>query len=643
MSAIATTDRGSGRVARARRAASGKQRGGSALVSSLIVFVGLAGLLYASTALSQVEIKDSRRTLDDLKAAQLADAGIERGMLLLQQTAAAAGTQNPLGTLTNLFAGGNTIHPVLAETVQDGASTVGTYSVTMTALDQSATSITIAIQATGYLPDAPQNLGPNERVQSWRSVQTNVRYSLAPSKVFDYGYFINNWGWFYGDTIYCKGNVRSNGQFDAAGYAPTATGQPLYDSVAYSGGTATLSGYQDDNGDGLQDGNDGGIWASWDIVGAQNLKGNGSKAANQHEYQDQVPMPNLTDLTPYETAAKGLNSTIKIGATTYSNAVYGDQAGEKQNLYLVGTSANPIQLNGPIVVRGDVVISGYVTGQGAIYAGGNVYVPNSLIYKNPPTTPRPANNTQAATEAWLTANGGKDFLGLFARENIVVGDHTNSTWKSYVSSWMGSSLNQSKEDAGEDGIPSTKAGLDGILGTADDDVLEGDGVFTIQHYTDEDLAAGLIPAGKNVGDPIPGTGEDIDGDGVFDDTITLANVTLNKPLNSTNFGGNAPAVAVTYSSIASVYANRLDAVFYTNHSFCWLVVGSSDALINGALVSRNEDIIYGTPGMYTNYDCRLLGGTTGKCAPFLPRTLQTPEVLRWEQLDFDPNRNVVAP
>ena len=53
--------------------------------------------------------------------------------------------------------------------------------------------------------------------------------------MFDYGYFINNWGWFYGNTIECYGNARSNGQFDVHGYSPTVTGQPVYDDVAWNG------------------------------------------------------------------------------------------------------------------------------------------------------------------------------------------------------------------------------------------------------------------------------------------------------------------------------------------------------------------------------------------------------------------------
>jgi hypothetical protein len=406
----------------------------------------------------------------------------------------------------------------------------------------------------------------------------------------------------------------------------------------------TLSGYQDDNGDGLTDGNDGGVFAGWDIVDAHNLQGNGGRPENQHQFVEGVPMPNLTDLASYEAAAVAAGSSITIGGVTMTNSVYGDEPGELQHLYLVGTVASPIVLDGPVVVRGDVVIRGVVTGQGAIYSGGNVFCPNSITYLNPPTTARPADNSQATTEAWLSANAGKDFLGLFARENVVVGDYTHHWWQSYVGQWLNSPMNASAEDAGEDGMPNTRAGRDGVLGTSDDDVLEGDGVFTIDHYTQQDHDLGLIPAGHAVGDPIPGTGEDIDGDGVYDPTLTLADMALAAPLTSANFGGNLPPGGVaTYSSIASLYANRLDAVFYTNHALSWLVLGATPAQINGAIISRNENMIYGTPTLEVNYDDRLLGGNTGLAAALLPRELAPMEVVRWTTLDRDPHRHPVQP
>ena len=613
-------------------------RRGAALVSTLVVVVSLMGLLYAASTLSVVEVKESRVAVDEVRSKYLAEAGIERGMHFVAQ--AVRNTNDPLRAVNDLFLAGPTITPFVGEGVLDAGNRVGSYSVSMSTVAQTPTSVTLAIDATGYLPDAPGALAPGQQVSSWHSVRTTVRYSLAPSKVFDYAYFINNWGWFYGSTIYCNGNARSNGQFDVAGYAPTITGQPLYDSVAWNGVAATLSGYQDDNEDGLLNGQDGGVFSGWDIVGAQNLQGNGGLAKNQHDFQETVDMPNLTDLSRYEAQALAANSSITINGTQYSDAVYGDEAGEKQNLYLVGTNGNPIVINGPVVVRGNVVIRGVVQGQGAIYAGKNVYLPNSLTYKNRPATARPANNTQAATQAWLSANWNKDFVGLFSRENIVVGDYTHALWQFYVGQWMADDLNQSEEDAGADGIPHTRAGRDGVLGTADDDVLEGDGVFTIEHYTAADQAAGLIPAGKNVGDPIPGSGEDIDGDGAYDDTTTLADVALPVAINSTNFGGNVPGGAgvPNYNTIATLNANNIDAVLYTNHSFCWVVTGGGNAEINGALVSRNENIVYGTPTMKCNHDVRLLGGSTGRGAAFLPAAMQPPQILSWSKLDRDPNR-----
>ncbi len=615
---------------------------GSAIVGVLVVLVGIMGIVYATGTASVVEVRDSRKAIDGVRASYLAEAGAERGVQFLEQAVKNTNMTSPLIGLTSLFDGGDTFTPYVGEGVMNGGNRVGAYSVSFTRVASTASSITIAIDSTGYFPDAPSALPEGQQVSEWRAVRSTVRYSLAPSEVFDYAYFINNWGWFYGNTIRAFGNARSNGQFDCAGYAPTITGTPIYDSVTWSGSNANLTGYEDDNADGLTDGNDGGTFAGWDIVGAQNVQGNGGRAANQHDFQDQIQMPNLNDLTQYEAAATAANSTITIDGVVVSDGVYGDEAGEKQNLYLVGTAAKPIVLNGPVVVRGDVLISGVVTGQGAIYSGRNVYCPKSVTYANGPTTPRPANNSEAATEAWMTTNANKDFLGLFAREHIVVGDYTDGTWQAYVNQWMSDPLNSSAEDAGADGIPNTRAGRDGILGTSDDDVLEGDGIFTIEHYTEEDAALGLIPAGKNVGDSIPGTGEDIDGDGVYDPQATMAQIPVQNPLTPANWG-NLTTTPASYTSISSLRANKLDAVFYTNHAFCWLVLGSEAARINGGLVSRNESIIYGTPYMDVNQDARMLGHSSSKFANLLPRTVQPMEVLRWVPLDSDPNRYSVAP
>ncbi|HHI81290.1 MAG TPA: hypothetical protein ENK02_15100 [Planctomycetes bacterium] len=345
-------------------------------------------------------------------------------------------------------------------------------------------------------------------------------------------------------------------------------------------------------------------------------------------------MPNLSDLTQYEEKAISSGGNIKIAGTVVSNAVYGDEPGEKQNLYLHGTSSNPIEIHGTVVVRGDVLITGVVKGQGAIYSGGNVFIPNNLNYADPPSSSRPADGTEAATEAWLTANKNKDFLGLFAKENVVLGDYTNSYWQNYVSNWLGNPMNASEEDAGEDQVPNTKNGRDGSPGTADDDLLEGDGQWTTEKYTAEDQALGLIPPGKSVGDPIPGTGEDIDGDGVYDPTLTVADLQVKDPLTPSKWGGNIPGTGISnYSDIASIYMTNLDGVFYTNHAFAWLTVPGTDINVNGAIISRNESIIYGGK-IYMNYDARMLGGKNGVAGDLLPVTPKSIRILSWQILEL---------
>jgi hypothetical protein len=620
-------------------------RRGYALVGTLIVTVALIGLLYATSRVTVTEVRDPRTTTaESVQTRYLAEAGIERALNLLARGSRRGSGQDPLGGLSRLFKSGSKCSPFVAEPLASADARIGSYSVTLTLTEQSPTSVLIMIESTGYRPEAPQKLSADRPPPAWSALRTFVRYSIAPSHVFDYAYCIDNWCWFYGGALTCHGNLRCNGQFDAAGGTATISGQALYDAVGWDGTKVVLSGCHDDNGDAARDGGDGGLWSGWAITGAQHLQGNGARAQNQHPFQAPLPLPNLCDLGSYEASARQQQGSISIDGVQVCDAVLGDEPGEKQNLFLLGTAASPIVLKGPVVVRGQVILGGYVTGQGAIYAGGNIYCPSSVLYQNAPATRRPEDGTQAAAEAWLAANWNKDFLALFARENVVVGDFTDPVWQQYQSQWLADPQNVSAEDCGLDGLPNTRAGRDGVLGTADDDVLEGDGLFSIQHYTQQDADLGLLPPGAKVGEPIPGSGEDLDGDGVQDGPASLAGLILTTPLDREHWAGNLPADGIaSYHQIASMSAAQLDAVVCSGHAFCWTVLGGREARLNGALACRNENILNGTPALQIDYDCRLLGGATSRAARLLPLGLQAPEVLPYTPMDRDPNRGLVLP
>ena len=589
---------------------------------SLIVAVGLA---VATLSLSTTNLSESNRETKRIRAYYVAKAGIENQIAQIRSL-----TQNAV--LVNAFQGVDSLNLDRTfddEPLDDGTSVAGTYDVSVRVEGlgvgtMSNSSRFVTIRSTGWVP----NKTAPDRVQ--HTVETTIEVRLRGGSVFDYAYFINHWGWFYGNTIVANGNVRANGQFDLGGYSSTVNGSPRY--LGMNG--TDLYGYMDDNADDVRDGTDGGIYAGWDIIGSQNVQGMAATAdatgakINQHDFSDQVEMPNISDLAIYEQHAKDTGSNITIGGVQVTDAVCGDDVGEKQNLCLIGTTLNPIVINGTVVVRGALIIKGVVTGHGVIYAGDNVYIADDLTYKTPPTTARPTGPSEAEFETWLNANQSKDTLGLFAREHVVLGDYTHSSTQSYVSGWMNHPSNVSKEDAGADGIPNTRKGLDGILNTADDDVLEGDNVFTVDHYTAEMAALGQIPPGKNVGDVIPGSGEDIDGDGIYDPSTTYAELTPPVAIAPANWAGNMPSGTTAFNQIGTRYIAQFDAALYTNHSLAGYIINSTGPInFNGCIVSRNEDIIYTATQLKMNHDARLIGGGD-IFGYYLPRSFDEIRVMK---------------
>ena len=85
------------------------------------------------------------------------------------------------------------------------------------------------------------------------------------------------------------------------------------------------------------------------------------------------------------------------------------------NVYLRGTEAQPIVLDGDIAVHGDVIIEGYVVGSGSVTASGNVYIPSDLLYLD--------GTCEFGDRLFGTAaDGTQNALALAAGGNILCGD-----------------------------------------------------------------------------------------------------------------------------------------------------------------------------------------------------------------------------
>ncbi len=384
---------------------------GSALVTALIIIAVLAIMSAGVILLVNREISMARRHYESTKAFFLAEAGIERA-------AATIMSSGSVGAIPSSFK--------LSDTGLDED-------------DEQLDEADISITGYGLGGNIFQVTATATVENSTRKIIANIKYN-PQAKVFDYGYFLNNWGWFFGSGITANGDVRSNGRFDFNGN-PTVEGE---------------------------------VYASEEIGGQDLVRGKAGTEIDgeyiyQHPNSPKVDMPNLEDLDYYKNIASSKGSSITIGGEVVINGVYGDDADETGNIVLIGTETTPIVVDGPVVITGDVIIKGVVTGEGTIYAGRNLYVADNISYADPPATPRPSSDNPQVVEQWVNDNKEKDIIGFTASENIIMGDYSNGDWQWLYNNYLSG---MGSEDVGKDGIPDTG------------DEFENDGTFQSQY---EDL------------------------------------------------------------------------------------------------------------------------------------------------------------
>ena len=399
-----------------------------------------------------------------------------------------------------------------------------------------------------------------------RTLQASVT-AFPVSTVFDYEYFLNNWGWWWGTPIYGEGGQRSNWDFDFRG-GPTVDGL-LYsgnlveeDEVPYIIGTpAPFSGL-----------------AAADPV------------TYVHDGAPRVTMPNLLNFSNYIATAMANTSSngIWIGSTQVVAGVVnnGSTAGVS-GLYIVGTSSNPIQIKGTVVVPGDLVIQGVVTGQGTLYVGGNLYLSGGVSYANGPnfSTP-PETMAPAARDAWVAGNQNKDLVAYAVNGSVFGGDVTgggDGSWLFYEYNYPDSGLASIGDES--------NLGADGIAGTGDDGI-------PFPHAPDATHSSVWYSAWY-----------DADGNGVVngnynyntDINMTTARASAIQGYPTTTSGG--VTTPVPYSSVSTDDAGTFDGIFYTDHAMA-IRSAAGATVFNGAVISRNEQIVFNNQ-CHFYYDSRV--------------------------------------
>jgi hypothetical protein len=296
------------------------------------------------------------------------------------------------------------------------------------------------------LPDTNQFAPRNVTIEAMaqvggvtKRIRATYQFALGMSNIFNYGYFINNYGWLDagGGRIRIYGEVRANGDLDFTGDLSDL----LLNGDAYAAANPELinpitglPATGDITGDPTQSSSWTNYWnnkptrarpsrrvssSTQPAIGGTPTMLPGSEGwdsddPQQSFYENQAvqDMPYLGDLDLYRGLAQGHNagagSTLTYNVDSNGDGIYGGSgdarptisveydvargpdgiagnADDGKPLVLVGTSSRPIVIDGPFIIPSDVIIVGRVSGRGTLYAGRNVHVLGSVTYSNGPT------------------------------------------------------------------------------------------------------------------------------------------------------------------------------------------------------------------------------------------------------------------
>ena len=531
-------------------------------------------------------------------------------------------------------------------------------------------------------------------IQSASTIEERFRFAVGRSRVFDYAYFVNNYGWFQGSGCTANGDVRANGNmyldsgctingevWAARNSGITYRGAAVVGEIDGTGKYLSQSAYwsnctaQKNNSVTRADQSrpTSPTWSGTTETWSGGYAVPTSAAARLHEYEPVgVTMPWISDLAnEYVPYAQELHGSLS-GGRRYSVASDGTVSSADNEtinahyngpgpsgdaslldngaIVLEGTRTNPLRINGPVVVDSDVIIKGYITGQGTIYSGRNIHIVGDIIYANPPSWNHPDSNPEATRDA----NATKDLVGFAAKGNIVLGNCTDSAWlssiKTYISTEPYVQRYACDSDDASIGYPAifqgSYAALDGLQKITLRTVTEKREVTSIEKVPSTATATRTLYQNKTTGQVY--TTKPYNYSSKTYTTIykgqtytvytekevtNLQDVQVQRLANTANV--NHYYDTVCYNNlITALYGSKIthvDGVLYNNHGIFGNI---GECTFNGALICRNEGLIYST-SININWDIRLFSGSAeglDNSKLGLPVGASPPGVCAWHEL-----------
>jgi hypothetical protein len=486
-----------------------KQRGAALVTAFLVLMIlAMAGATYVSAGLQRITL--ANRQQYDVQTSHLAEAGMQDELGYLWQDFQ---TNQNFNDLDRWCAGASATSP--ASTFAGSISPIGNYSVgvvSYSVVDNFTRTLTL--QAVGWVDGAGTGLLTAQDPQ--QVIQLTATYQLNRSDVFDYTYFVNNYGWMDGfqpSWLVVNGDMRANGNFSFTNGDPTVNGSAIacansklvpaavgtvnappvkWSTSTYASSAATQPRWRQGYNSGVE-GSVGsttfmnnigimfdstGMIVNSQIAGAVMADANGIRSwdleaeggnptitALDPTPTSELVMPDLYNMSTYTALSQNWSDPTPTFSDGTTNPYYNQGAwiqvwNTTSNKYTTVTTNGNVSgtttLIGtsahPIKIHGPVTVSQDAIISGYVSGQGTIYAGRNVQIVGSVIYSNPPNFTNVNGTQVDSANGSKDMLGLAASGSIIMGD-TSGFSNPYPLYYMEPPFTQGRYDAYGNYIP----------------------------------------------------------------------------------------------------------------------------------------------------------------------------------------------
>lgn len=454
-----------------------KKDRGFALIAafSVLMLLSFATGSYLDSATQTNRI--ARRQTADVQTTGLCEAGVQSTLRSLWRPFRANQTFTSMDTACS---GATTNAPkstALGTITDVGKFSSGVISYTTPAGNTYVRNVTI--RAVGWIDT--DNDDVLDAGEARKIVDVQARYELARSAVFDYTYFVNNYGWMSGfgqNDLVVNGDMRANGNFDFTGGDPTVNGSIVASAndklIPAAAGTITGSPFKQDDATyrskvtaetrpgyertvhGAAGSADYETWrdfvfqstgsltngrvsgaVKFDVSGTKSWVRTGANAT--HTTLDTNPsqeliMPDLQNISSYQTLSTSYTNPKATYADGTANPNFGQPAYIEvwnsttstydritTNGVLTGSAMIVGTAANPVRVHGPVTITQDIVVKGYVQGQGTIYAGRNVHVVGSWQYKNPPD-FRGAPQATENANEKKDLVALCAAGSVIMGN-----------------------------------------------------------------------------------------------------------------------------------------------------------------------------------------------------------------------------